>query len=52
MDNLYDKIGDIGDQFQDVNGEIRMVYENQITSKQVYCSTTRKDVMSSVFVML
>ena len=33
---LYDKIGDIDDQLQDVNEKIRMAYENQITSKQVY----------------
>lgn len=36
LDNLYDKIGDIDDQLQDVNEKIRMAYENQITSKQVY----------------
>lgn len=36
LDNLYDRIGDIDDQLQDVNEKIRMAYENQITSKQVY----------------
>ena len=36
LDNLYDRIGDIDDQLQDVNEKIRMTYENQITSKQVY----------------
>ena len=36
LDNLYDKIGNIDDQLQDVNEKIRMAYENQITSKQVY----------------
>lgn len=36
LDNLYDKIGDIDDQLQDVNEKIRMAYEKQITSKQVY----------------
>lgn len=36
LDNLYDRIGDIDDQFQELNEKIRMAYENQITSKQVY----------------
>lgn len=36
LDNLYDRIGDIDEQLQDVNEKIRLSFENQITSKQVY----------------
>lgn len=36
LDSLYDKMSDIDDQLQDVNEKIKMVYESQITSKQVY----------------
>lgn len=45
LDNLYDRIGDIDDQFQELNEKIRMAYENQITSKQVYQILTCFDKM-------